>query len=454
MQNLSEIKLQFAKVIGFSQGIPNPNLDGLFETWREAKRDIIEAFDGELIKEVPGTVQFQLDDKTKESYFKVFVNELDQIFDNRELVDFITQNKDGFYDNSVVVAYEKDDIKIPVGMKLVKAFKFFEKDKNALEQMQIMASQVIQENKIEGTLCFSVHPLDYLSISVNTYNWRSCHALDGEFRAGNLSYMCDKSTIVCYLRGANDVVLPMFPSDVLWNSKKWRVLIYLSKNWDMLFASKQYPFSSKTGLDITLDKLLEALRIESSYFKPWSCDYCDKFTRSDGSEMWLSSPYVPMHHKLIPIDELVVDDAEYPLHFNDVLRSSTYKQPYYTFKDNFWLFDISPDDKPIFKIGHDVKCLCCGENLITDTDLMACRKCADELNLGDEDCMVCDCCGSRVYDGEWSYVCGEVVCDSCFSSECFVCECCDEAFFAQDKVYDRETDEYVCINCYNSRREE
>ena len=69
MQNLSEIKLQFAKVIGFSQGISNPNLDGLFETWREAKRDIIEAFDGELIKEVPGTVQFQLDDKTKESYF-------------------------------------------------------------------------------------------------------------------------------------------------------------------------------------------------------------------------------------------------------------------------------------------------------------------------------------------------------------------------------------------------
>ena len=28
---------------------------------------------------------------------------------------------------------------------------------------------------------------DYLSLSENAFNWRSCHALDGEYRAGNLS---------------------------------------------------------------------------------------------------------------------------------------------------------------------------------------------------------------------------------------------------------------------------
>ena len=91
---------------------------------------------------------------------------------------------------------------------------------------------------MSGDFCISIHPLDFLTSSVNTYNWRSCHALDGEYRAGNLSYMVDKSTIICYLKGANNAKLPMFPDDVPWNSKKWRVLIYVSDYWDLLFAGR------------------------------------------------------------------------------------------------------------------------------------------------------------------------------------------------------------------------
>ena len=73
-----------------------------------------------------------------------------------------------------------------------------------------------------------MHPLDYLSLSENTYNWRSCHSLDGEYRAGNLSYMMDKSTVICYLKSNDDVILSNFGPEVKWNSKKWRVLLYFS----------------------------------------------------------------------------------------------------------------------------------------------------------------------------------------------------------------------------------
>lgn len=126
-------------------------------------------------------------------------------------------------------------------MKLVKAFKYFEENPRSLEDIQNYASRIIQEDKIEGTLCFSVHPLDFLSVSENTYNWRSCHALDGEYRAGNLSYMVDRSTFICYLRGAENQKLPHFPEDVLWNSKKWRMLLYMEDKRRGLMAGRQYP---------------------------------------------------------------------------------------------------------------------------------------------------------------------------------------------------------------------
>ena len=40
-----------------------------------------------------------------------------------------------------------------------------------LYTLQNKASQIIQEDCVEGTVCFSVHPLDYLSISENIYNF-------------------------------------------------------------------------------------------------------------------------------------------------------------------------------------------------------------------------------------------------------------------------------------------
>ena len=49
-------------------------------------------------------------------------------------------------------------------MKILKALKYFDLPKNAMNDIQSKASQLIQANSITGTLCFSVHPLDYLSI--------------------------------------------------------------------------------------------------------------------------------------------------------------------------------------------------------------------------------------------------------------------------------------------------
>ena len=238
-----EVQKKFNEVISASQGIEDPQTDDLFQKWMEAKRDFIEAMDGQLIWEWPEQVAFELGSKEKNLRVDDFVELIQNRWQNNDLADFVAFEKDGFFSNQVTRQYicPQRNLIIPQGMKLLKAFKFFENDVKVLNDIQSAASMIIQEDKITGTLCLSVHPLDFLSLSENTHNWRSCHALDGEYRGGNLSYMVDRSTIICYIRSNRDDYLPDF-GDVKWNSKKWRVLLFFSNKWDMLFAGRQYPF--------------------------------------------------------------------------------------------------------------------------------------------------------------------------------------------------------------------
>jgi hypothetical protein len=102
-----------------------------------------------------------------------FIESVSMTWRNNELACFIDENKDGFFSNVVVESFTAPGGgKIPKGMKLVKAFKYFEDDRITLEEIQNRASMIIQEDKVEGHLCFSVHPLHFLSTSENTYNWR------------------------------------------------------------------------------------------------------------------------------------------------------------------------------------------------------------------------------------------------------------------------------------------
>ena len=326
--------------------------------WFEAKRDFIEAWNGQMIFEVPGKITFELSQKDKDSRLDDFINSVSITYDNDTLAEFLEDNRTGFFQNKVVRSwYNKDTgIDIPEGMKLIKAFKYFETDEVALKDLQTQASMIIQEDKIEGVLCFSVHPLDFLSSSENTYKWRSCHALDGEYRAGNLSYMVDKATIMCYLRGVENAKLPNFPSSVLWNSKKWRMLLFFSEKWDVLFAGRQYPFFSRSALDIVMNNILSSTLGGYGAWSQWhddqisTYDYKDNNNRDGGYLMW---PYICIANELYRLDS-IVKDGKHSLQFNDVLRSSCYK-PYFCFK-----YYRTIGEMPVVNIGGAVPCLRCG----------------------------------------------------------------------------------------------
>ena len=468
MFDINEIKQQFSDVIKFSQGIKEPQIDELFNNWYKAKKKFIDAMNGELRICVPN-VKFDLGEKERERRLESFLNHLDEDYDLYNLVSFLSGNRKGFFNNEVVFIpcwmYVNDDVEngvirdsykgIQLGMKLIRCFKYFIYDKTFLEQVQNEASMIIQEDKIEGNLYLSVHPLDFLSSSENTYNWRSCHALDGEYRCGNLSYMCDETTMISFI-ATEDKVLPRFPQDVKWNSKKWRMLLFFSSNWDMIFAGRQYPFFSRGIMDYILNTVIannSKLSDKRYWWSPWSNAYIDQVEDIENDEtLTLYERYIPISAELRTMKS-IVKDAKGSKHFNDLLNSSYYI-PYYTKRRQRDPFDEVFDKvylrELIFNVGSQTKCLHCGTHIVDDYNMMVCMKCDIKYyHFNNEDEYVqCEICGTYI-GGDFAYTnaYGQYVCEDCYNNEHIKCERCGEHCFNDDIVYDERFENNICRWC-------
>lgn len=452
--DLMQIKDQVSRVVEYSQEITDAKVDTLIDQWKEAKRDFLELFHGEPIFEFPNKVSFEIGPREKELRVNDFIQLIETTYDNQRLADFIRENREGFFSNKVMHNYKTETISINEGMKLLKAFKFFEDDKTVLDKLQIAASMIIQENKIEGRLCLSVHPLDFLSSSENNHNWRSCHALDGDYRAGNLSYMLDSSTVICYLRSDKEEVLPNFPPEVPWNSKKWRVLLFFSDSWDLLFAGRQYPFSTESGINFVKDKLLPYAGLSS--WSDWTSDRLERM-ENGGMDFFFSSPYIPVGRVMRRLDD-IIQDTHGALHFNDLLHSSCYT-PIYSYRTrtaNGIQIPVTMNNATLH-IGGVCNCLKCNRAPIKLTESMMCDDCELEYGVEErEDVSTCPCCGRRFMDDYGGWVAGadELICEDCFDEYTATCGCCDENYYKDDLWYDRDKEIYICKECKAEMEEE
>lgn len=468
---LSQIdESQIRKVIEYSQDIENPKLDELLRIWSVEKRQLANKFlGGKTQLTFQEKVQFDLGLVAKEQRYSEFVEYIINILGNNwnhPLVRFLDQvAPESFYSNTVQTQYcidVENNKYIPKGAKVIKAFRYFIEDEKLLRDLQDRASMIIQENKIEGYLTFSVHPLDFLSSSENTYNWRSCHALDGEYRAGNLSYMCDRSTMMVYLSDQEPHELPHFPPDVKWNSKKWRMLIHFDDELEACFAGRQYPFFSVGSLNIVKDIFQNYLApIKTSMWghnstreswHGWYNDYLENVLRSNGETNEIEEARYCVMNGGVYDRYAIVKDAPNSRHFNDVTRSSCYEKPYYMYKHYY-----GPFEKLHFTIGAPVVCLKCGEHIIDGQDTMMCIDCECEFGNSDSDCYrTCDCCGSRFYfeAGYWVGEDDEMVCPQCAEKETFICSECGNRHYNANKVWDENLENYVCGDCAPERNEE
>ena len=388
MVNIEELFRPVARVIEKTSNlIPNSITDKdiapLANKWLANKQHFIDKLGDNLIWESEDILTFHLSEEQKKFRRDQFIENIESGI----IRDFFECNLYGFFDNKTTgdyrFSYQDEEenselssksIFIPGGMKIGKALNQFFRDDpyTDIDYLILEYSRLIQEDKITGRLCISVHPLDFLSISENTLNWRSCHALDGEYRSGNLSYICDNVTFVTYLRSEEQVFLPRFPDDLKWNNKKWRALMFLDTDRKILWCGRHYPFFNYEIMNTVRNVLFKQNFINDSTFSDWRHSIID-------SVQMIDSPYtVTPREDYIFYDGNIsrlrrwVSDGEKALNYNDLTRSTCYKPWFLMYEETPYTY---LNTVPSMKVGAAVPCPACGKVYLETTDVMVCPEC-------------------------------------------------------------------------------
>ena len=159
-------------------------------------------------------------------------------------------------------------VKLNLGMKPLKALKRFatyigaEED---FETFRISHSQILNQKVLKGTLCLSIHPMDYFTMSENNCRWTSCMNWQepGSYRMGTVEMMNSPMVVVAYLKSDEDMTIS---GNDKWNNKKWRSLFIVDPT--AIISIKGYPYQSEDLAKICVDWLVKLANenLEWNYF--------------------------------------------------------------------------------------------------------------------------------------------------------------------------------------------
>lgn len=281
------------------------------------------------------------------------------------------------------------------------------------EPLRIKHSQILNTKTLTGKLCVSIHPLDYLTASVNDCGWSSCMNIvnEGDYCRGVVEMMNSPRVVVAYLESAE----PM--RDYHWNSKKWREFFIVDPQ-DGIISIKGYPYCN-----IYLEKEV--------------CTWL--------SELYPFDDYEELHYGNVFMDHSI-DITCGPAMYNDFNSNERY---YRVTKSNCY--------RTIDYSGR-ASCLACGTTSVdwrsVATDSVVCPSCGGYL--------ICDNCGDYVPQNEAYYNDGNVYCSNCYFDNFFCCANCEEdhpsdedndvTVITKDKdgEYHILTEHYhLCNQCYN-----
>lgn len=149
------------------------------------------------------------------------------------------------------------------GMKISRIFAKLV-SKELCHDIQTKYSMFIQKLKSKGKAVISIDPIDYITMSENKNGWRSCHALDGEYRAGTLAYMVDTPTAISYVKTSEDITRS---DDTLpYANKIWRQIVLVDKDTTFSIQARQYPgtvIANAETVSSMLKELFQTIKGES-----------------------------------------------------------------------------------------------------------------------------------------------------------------------------------------------
>lgn len=262
------------------------------------------------------------------------------------------------------------------------------------ERFRNIVSTYTQTKTMKGTFYLSIHPLDYMTMSDNNANWKSCMNWmnEGEYRLGTVEMMNSPCAVVGYLRAEQPWHITQ---NHKWNSKLWRCLYVV--NEDIITSVKSYPYFSKELITVGLNKLKELAANNVGWY------YEDKITESDEMNFEFnageSSTGFPVYKYLSFETNAMYNDFGSTIHYA------------YLHKDI--INRLEPHQKYTY-INYSGPAICadCGDFMTGNEDQVA---------------LVCDNCCHYLY--------------------CEDCEC----RLREDEVH--EYDDYIlCYDCYCDRK--
>ena len=154
----------------------------------------------------------------------------------------------GYRGSETYFCFPKPDgtaMKICFGTKMMKVLSRIAKEwgwEDDFEEFRLEHSRILNDDGLEGTLTLSIHPLDYLTASINDNNWQSCMNLyHGEYRRGVVEMMNSPYVVCAYLVTGKHRHISLNGDDTFWNNKKWRQFFIVAPDTG-IFAIKGYPY--------------------------------------------------------------------------------------------------------------------------------------------------------------------------------------------------------------------
>lgn len=315
-----------------------------------------------------------------------------------------------YQDDDVIVVFPSGKkMKMFKGMKPMKILHRFVEEFNGPEDLydafRTWHSMQLNQKKMDGELCLSIHPLDYMTMSDNANNWESCmrwtnkyseQDTHGDFRAGTVECMNSPYIIEAYLHNpAHEYKIDNWT----WNSKQWRELFIVQEG--IINEIKGYCFQDEnlTNTALMWIKELAAKNLGWTY-EAEEQNVKGEILLDNGDKMYFS--FDPTQYMYNDMGTLKVHRGRInkKVLFSDKYRHTEQK----SFNSDNWSYFIE------VPYGGQATCMCCGQP----------------------------------YEGE--HMSNMVFCDRCDYVR--VCACCGDVIDEDGSYYIEDIDDYYCENCY------
>lgn len=267
--------------------------------------------------------------------------------------------------NKYCFKFDNREMTIEPGQKIIKtiqkvlSFYGYDMSNGLFEEFRNKVSNITTSSNIKSNLVFSIHPIDYMTMSDNDCGWSSCMSWknNGMYSDGTIEMMNSNMIIVAYLESDN----PFIVNNHIIPNKSWRTLLYVHKN--ILVAGKSYPYYNSELDKKVLEELYKLVNKNLKWdYKYKEQEYKDLYSYLPNEEDQINNLWVSKKQIVI-----VTGHAMY----NDLLED----------KDSvYFCYRNIPKKGMVLNASGKNTCLVCGLQHYGTTSEKICNNCKENYS--------------------------------------------------------------------------